>query len=185
MATVCYSMYCSQNSVNFYSAREQLPRLLFVASSEPRLRHKSMATALTTVKSDSSYCIHSHLLSPPNCWRKSCAQTPGPLCQCHPLGTSLQSTRYAQACLWPRRTENESLEKRKSYPPPVSLHRWTYPHPLSLELSTSAVSYLGHSDYSLKDYIPTITPCSSVTLRSDINHRVPAILPWPSLHIFR
>lgn len=43
-------MHWSQNSVNFYSAREQLLQLLFAASSEPRLRHKSMATAQTTVR---------------------------------------------------------------------------------------------------------------------------------------
>lgn len=43
-------MHQSRNSTNFYSAREQLLQFLFVAPSEPRLRHNSMEAALTTVR---------------------------------------------------------------------------------------------------------------------------------------
>lgn len=43
-------MHRSQNSTNFHSAREQLLQFLFGAPSEPRLRHKSMEAALTTVR---------------------------------------------------------------------------------------------------------------------------------------
>lgn len=43
-------MHWFQNSTNFYSTREQLLQFLFVAPSEPRLRHKSMETALTTMR---------------------------------------------------------------------------------------------------------------------------------------
>lgn len=41
-----YSVHWSQNSANFYSAGEQLLQFLFAASSEPRLRHKSMEAEL-------------------------------------------------------------------------------------------------------------------------------------------
>lgn len=168
-------MHWSQNSTNFYSAREQLLQFLFVAPSEPRLRHESMETTLMTMRVTARIVfLITHRPHP----------TPG-ASHVHQI-----LVLYVNAICLALHCNLQDMPRHVYCPKELKISHLTkesLTHTASV-FSSSVSGALQYSCLITRAFVQQLKrPHTQVTLwhlGSGINNKVSGILLWPSLHNF-